>query len=221
MASVGGRVSRAPCLAARRLRWRHELDGMAYSDLGGGREHLDRECPRRVHRARASLRRRLTGIGVGGGVPDLAGRSSGGLSRRKGVEPRALLAPRSWRHLFSLGDPTSARRRFGGSAGGVSSFNRTRGLPADDQPDRQTAMASCRTFAWHVGLRTGGNRGDRLCFRRGSRSLRMSPQTPGHRQRSMWSRPRTSSPLAPQSPTLASSASPAQQAAVPTSAGSA
>jgi RNA polymerase sigma factor (sigma-70 family) len=100
---------------------RHELDGMPYSDLAVAENISIENARARVHRARASLRRRLTGIESAAGslisLPVIR------RVLRAGKAPKlASVGPRSWRHLFSLGDPTSAPPSFGGAGGGVSSF---------------------------------------------------------------------------------------------------
>ena len=100
---------------------RHELDGMPYGDLAAAENISIENARARVHRARASLRRSLAGIESAAGslisLPFLR------RVLRAGKAPKlASVGSRSWRHLFSFGDPTSAQASFGGSGGGVSSF---------------------------------------------------------------------------------------------------
>jgi len=100
---------------------RHALDGMPYGDLAAAENISIENARARVHRARTSLRRSLSGIKAAEGsflsLPFI------GRVFRAGEGPKlASAGQRSWRHLFSLGNPASGSASFGGSGGAVSSF---------------------------------------------------------------------------------------------------
>ena len=116
---------------------RHELDGMAYGDLAAAENISIENARARVHRARASLRRSLAGIESAAGA--LISLPFVRRAFRAGKAPK--LASRSWRHLFSFGDPTATPASFGGSGGGVSSFIERVASQLTMTPIGQTAMA--------------------------------------------------------------------------------
>jgi RNA polymerase sigma factor (sigma-70 family) len=199
---------------------RHELDGMPYSDLAVAENISIENARARVHRARASLRRRLTGIESAAGslisLPLIrrvfrAGKASN----------LASVGPRSWRHLFSLGDPTSAPASFGGSAGGVSSFIERVASQLTISQIGQTAMAIVSnvprgTLVFGLAATAATVSASAVALAPSDVSANAGASTTIHVVQAA-----DVLPASPQSPTLASPASPAQQAAVPTSAGSA
>jgi RNA polymerase sigma-70 factor (ECF subfamily) len=119
---------------------RHEIDGMPYGDLAAAENISIENARARVHRARTSLRRSLAGIKSAAGsfvsLPLI------GKILHPGEGPKlASAGPRSWRHLFSVGNPTSGPASFGGPGGTVSSFIERVASQLTVTPIGQTAMA--------------------------------------------------------------------------------
>ena len=119
---------------------RHELDGMPYGDLAAAENISIENARARVHRARTSLRRSLAGIRSAAG--SFASLPLIGRVLRAAEGPKLGSAgPRSWRHLFSVGNPTASPASLGGSGGTVSSFIERVASQLTITPIGQTAMA--------------------------------------------------------------------------------
>jgi RNA polymerase sigma factor (sigma-70 family) len=196
---------------------RHELDGMPYGDLAAAENISIENARARVHRARASLRRSLAGIESAAGslisLPFLR------RVLRAGKAPKlASVGSRSWRHLFSFGDPTSAQASFGGSGGGVSSFIERVASQLTMTQIGQTAMAIVSsvprgTLVFGLAATAATVSASAVVLAPSDVSANAGASTPIHVVQAA-----DILPASPQSPTPAP---PAQQAAVPTSANSA
>ena len=196
---------------------RHELDGMPYSDLAVAENISIENARARVHRARASLRRRLTGIESAAGslisLPFIRR-----VFRAGKASKLASVGPRSWRHLFSLGGPTSAPASFGGSGGGVSSFIERVASQLTITQIGQTAMAIVSnvprgTLVFGLAATAATVSASAVALAPSDVSANAGASTPIHVVQA--------ADILPASPQSLPPAPPAQQAAAPTSAGSA